>query len=132
MTIPLWCLLGGVILPYVWAAASVPFRNKQLGSLDLEQPRLQAAELTAGGAGAWGAQMNQWEALAVFMAATLAAYMQGVDPGGNWALASLIWLAARVAHGTFYVLGNAVLRVAGFVVGTVMSIWIFDMAILAG
>ena len=46
MTIPLWCLLGGVVLPYVWAGASVPFRNKQLGGLDIAQPRLQAAGLT--------------------------------------------------------------------------------------
>ena len=131
MTIPLWCLLAGATLPYVWAAVSIPFRSKQLGTVDLKQPRLQAAELTEGGAGAWGAQMNQWEALSVFMAATLAAYMQGVDPGGNWALASIIWLIARVAHGVFYVAGIAPLRVAGFVTGTAMSIWIFVMAILA-
>ena len=128
MTIPLWCLLGGVVLPYIWAGVSVPFRNKQLGSLDLAQPRLQAAALTEGGAGAWGAQMNQWEALSVFMAANLAAFMQGVDPAGSWAMASIVWLLARVVHGVFYVMGNAVLRVAGFVGGTAMSIWIFVMA----
>lgn len=131
MTIPLWCLLAGVVLPYIWAGVSVPFRNQQLGGLDLNQPRLQAAGLTAGGAGAWGAQMNQWEAISVYMAATLAAYMQGVDPAGNWATASLIWVAARVLHGVFYVFDQAVLRVAMFVTGTAMSIWIFVMAVLA-
>ena len=66
MTIPLWCLIGGIVLPYLWAGVSVPFRNKELGSLDLVQPRLQALSLTGGGAGAWGAQMNQWEAVTVF------------------------------------------------------------------
>ena len=131
MTIPLWCLLIGVFLPYVWAGASLPFRNKQLGSIDLNQPRLQAAELTEGGAGAWGAQMNQWEAIGVFSAATLAAFMTGVDPTGSWAIASMIWVVARVLHGTFYILGNAPLRVLSFTASLAMSVWIFVMAITA-
>jgi len=128
MTIPLWCLLGGMFLPYIWAGVSVPFRSKQLGTVDLAQPRLQAADLTAGGAGAWGAQMNAWEALAIFMAATLAAFMQGVDPAGSWATASMIWLAARTLHGVFYVMQIAPLRVFCFVTGLAMSLWIFSMA----
>ncbi len=130
MTIPMWCLLGGVVLPYVWAGVSVPFRNKELGGLDLEQPRLQALSLTAGGAGAWGAQMNQWEALTVFMAANLVAFVQGVDPTGAWATASIVWLVARALHGVFYVMEKAVLRVVCFVAGTAMSVWIFVMAAL--
>ena len=132
MTIPLWCLLAGVVLPYVWAGVSVPFRNKQLGALDLAQPRLQAAELTAGGAGAWGAQMNQWEAISVFTAATLMAFMQGVDASGAWATASIIWIIARVLHGLFYVMQQAVLRVASFVVSLAMSVWIIGLAVTAG
>jgi uncharacterized MAPEG superfamily protein len=131
MSVPLWCLFGGVVLPYVWAFASFPFRSRQLGGLDLAQPRLQAQQLTQGGAGAWGAQLNAWEALGVFTAATLAAYMQGLEPGGYWATASLIWLAARVAHGVFYILGVAVLRVLSFALSLAMSIWIFVMAALA-
>jgi len=128
MTIPLWCLLGGVVLPYIWAGASLPFRSKQLGTVDLDQPRLQAAELVGSGAGAWGAQLNGWEALTVFMAVTLMAFMQGVDPTGNWALASMIWLGARVSHGVFYIVGNAMLRVLSFTVGMGMAIWIIVMA----
>lgn len=128
MTIPLWCLFAGVLLPLIWAGASIPFRNKQLGSTDLAQPRLQAAELTAGGAGAWGAQMNAWEALSIYMAATLAAYMQGLDPAGYWATASIIWLVARVLHGVFYIAGIPALRVLSFATGTGMAIWIFVMA----
>ncbi len=131
MTIPLWCLLCGVLLPLIWAGVSVPFRSRQLGKVDLQQPRLQAAELTAGGAGAWGAQMNAWEALSIYMAATLAAFMQSVDPAGTWAIASMIWLAGRVVHGIAYVMELAVLRVVGFVTGAAMCLWIFGMAILA-
>ncbi len=129
MTIPLWCLVGGLVLPYVWAGVSVPFRNKELGSTDLAQPRLQAAGLTGGGAGAWGAQMNQWEAISVFSAATLIAFMQGVDPAGSWATASIVWLVARLLHGVFYVMQMATLRVASFVASLAMSAWIIVMAI---
>ena len=132
MSILLWCLLAGVVLPYVWAGASVPFRNKQLGALDIKQPRLQAADLTEGGAGAWGAQMNQWEAIAVFTAATVAAYIQGVDPTGNWATASIVWVVARTLHGIFYIVQQSTLRVAAFVISLAMSVWIFVLAITAG
>lgn len=131
MTIPLWCLLCGALLPLVWAFASLPLRVKQLGKADLQQPRLQAAQLTAAGAGVWGAQMNAWEALSLYMAATLAAFMQGVDPAGQWATASLIWLAARVLHGVAYTMEIAALRVACFAVGTAMAVWIFVMAAIA-
>jgi len=124
MSIPLWCLVGGMVLPYVWAGLSVPFRNSQLGGLDLDQPRLQALQLVDRGAGAWGAQMNQWEALSIFSAATLIAFMQGLDPAGSWATASLVWLAARILHGAFYIMGNANLRVMAFVTGLAMSVWI--------
>lgn len=131
MTIPLWCLIGGIVLPYIWAGVSVPFRNTELGGLDLVQPRLQALSLTGGGAGAWGAQMNQWEAITVFMVANLAAFMQGLDPTGAWASASIIWLVARTLHGVFYVLEKAALRVASFVIGMAMSVWILVLAITA-
>ncbi len=130
MTIPMWCLVGGVVLPYIWAGASVPFRNAQLGGLDLAQPRLQAASLVEGGAGAWGAQMNQWEALTVFMAANVVAYVQGLDPTGYWATASVIWLVARVGHGICYIVGQAPLRVVAFLVSLAMSVWIVVAAAL--
>ncbi len=128
MTIPLWCLVAGIFLPYLWAGVSVPFRTKQLGTVDLEQPRLQAAELTGGGAGAWGAQMNQWEAIAVFTVVTMLAYIAGVEPAGSWATASMIWLAARVLHGIFYVFGKARWRGVSFLASLGMSIWIVVLA----
>jgi len=129
MAIQLWCLLGGILLPYIWAGASVPFRNKQFGTVDLNEPRVQGEQLSEAGARAWGAQANAWEALAVFAVANLAAMMAGVDPAGNWSLAAMIWVAARVSHGVFYIVGIAPLRVASFVGGFGMSGWIIAMAI---
>ena len=106
----------------------MPFRNKELGGLDLDQPRIQALSLTGGGAGAWGAQMNQWEAMTVFLTVNLVAFMQGVDPAGSWATASLVWLAARALHGLFYVMEKATLRVSCFVAGMAMNVWIVVIA----
>jgi uncharacterized MAPEG superfamily protein len=128
MTVPVWCLIGGIVLPYLWAGVSVPFRNKELGGLDIDQPRVQALSLTGGGAGAWGAQMNQWEAMTVFLTANLVAFMQGADPAGSWAIASLVWLGARTLHGLFYVLEKATPRVVCFVTGMAMNVWILMIA----
>ncbi len=131
MTIPLWCLLVGAVLPYIWAGASLPFRSSQFGSPDLKEPRVQGDQLTGGGARAVGAQMNAWEALIVFSAATLAATTAGVDPEGNWSLAAMIWVAARAGHGCFYIADIAPLRVLAFATGLGMSMWIFVMAVNA-
>ena len=130
MTIQLWCLLAGMILPYVWAFSSVPFRNKQFGSLDLKEPRVQAEKLIDGGARVWGAQSNAWEALAVLAVANLTAMMAGVDPAGNWSVAAIIWVLARSLHGVFYIMNVAPLRVACFATAFGMSGWIVSMAIM--
>lgn len=63
--------------------------------------------------------------------ANLAAFMLGVDPDGVWATAALVWVAARIAHGIAYIVGLPVLRVACFVLGMVMNIWIFTRAFAA-
>lgn len=53
MTTQLWCLLAGMLLPYVWFFSIVPFRIKQFGRPDLYQPRVQAEHLEGAGARAW-------------------------------------------------------------------------------
>ena len=130
MTIQLWCLLTGLMLPYIWAGSSVPFRNRQFGVVDLKEPRVQAELLTDGGARAWGAQSNAWEALAVFTVANLAAFMSGVDPAGNWSIAAMVWAVARIGHGIFYIMDLPPLRVLCFATAFAMSGWIVGMAIM--
>jgi uncharacterized MAPEG superfamily protein len=129
MTIQLYCLLAGLVLPYIWAFGTVPFRTKQFGNFDLNEPRVQADLLKDGGARVWGAQSNAWEALAVFAVANLAATMAGVDPAGNWSTAAMIWVAVRVLHGAFYIMDIPPLRVLAFATGFGMSGWIVFMAI---
>ena len=131
MTTQLICLMIGVILPYVWAGVSVPFRNRQFGALDIKHPRVQGEQLVEQGARVWGAQSNAWEAVIVFAVANLAAFMAGVDPAGPWATAAMIWVVARLSHGIFYTLGISTLRVLSFVTGVFMSLWIFVMALSA-
>ncbi len=129
MAIQLWCLLIGAVLPYIWAGVSVPFRNKQFGFTDIKQPRVQGEALADQGARVWGAQSNAWEALIVFTGANFAAYASGIDPHGYWAIAAPIWVLARILHGVFYTLDIAPLRVAAFVTGLLMSLWIFGLAL---
>jgi uncharacterized MAPEG superfamily protein len=128
MTIQFACLLCGVFLPLIWAGVSVPFRTKQLGSVDLNSPREQATKLVDAGARAVGAQSNAWEALAIFTAANFVAFAAQVDPSGNWSIACLAWVAARVSHGVFYIAGQAVMRVLSFVTAAGMCLWMFYMA----
>lgn len=131
MTTPLWCLMIGVILPYVWATSSLPFRSKQFGAPDLNEPRVQGDQLTGAGARAVGAQMNAWEAVIVFGAANFAAFAAGVGPESNWNLAAIGWVVARAIHGASYIAGVTPLRVLTFVIGMGMSFWIFAMALSA-
>ena len=130
MTTQLSCLLIGMVLPYIWAFSSLPFRTSQFGKPDLNSPRAQADQLVGAGARAVGAQANAWEALILFAAANLGALLGGVDPGGSWALAAMIWAAARVGHGTFYLMGIAPMRILAFAISAGMSFWILAMGLM--
>ena len=131
MTTILICLLLGALIPYALAFSSLPFRSKQFGSPDLNEPRAQGNQLTDAGGRVVAAQANAWEALAVFTVANVAAFMAGVDPAGNWSIAAMVWVVGRIGHGVFYTMGNAPLRVLSFLLGVGTSIWIFVMAITA-
>ena len=130
MTIPLWSLFIGAVLPYVWHFASFPFKAKQFGKLDIDSPRVQGEGLEDAGARVWGAQQNAWEALTIFGVANLAAFMGGVDPEGNWSMAAMIWVVVRSLHGIFYITGIAPARLVCFAAGLGMSFWILLMAVL--
>ena len=129
MTIQIICLLIGAVLPYLWFGVSLRYTKLELGSIGLEAPRQQAAQLTGAGARARDAQHNAWEALILFGAANAAALMAGVEPSGNWSLAAPLWVAARLLHGAFYLAGMALPRGLSFAIGVAMSLWIFGLAL---
>jgi uncharacterized MAPEG superfamily protein len=116
MTTPFWCLLIGIFLPYVLSGTAVYFKAKQFGSVDNNQPRVQAAALTGTGARAYAAQQNAWEALPVFASSVFVAHLVGADAGSS-ATASVVWVAARILHGIFYVADLAPLRSLSFAIG---------------
>ncbi len=130
MTIPLWSLLIGGVLPYVWHFTSLPLKMKQFGDLDINEPRAKNEQLTGSAARAVGAQANAWEALTLFAVANLAAFMAGVDPAGSWSTAAMIWVVARSLHGIIYIAGYGLVRMACFAVGVGMSFWILAMSVM--
>ena len=130
MTIPFWCLLVAIVLPYVLTGVAAYFRNKQFGSIDNNHPRAQAAALKGAGARAWAAQQNAWEALVVFGLAVIVAHLAGADAGKS-SLASVIFVSSRVLHAVFYISNVAPLRSLMFVVGTACCLWLFRLAAVA-
>ncbi len=127
MTTPFWCLLVAVLLPYVWAGVGVYYKRQQFGAIDANHPRAQSAALTDAGARANAAQLNSWEALPVFGAAVLVAHLAGADAGLS-AVASLVFVASRVLHGSFYIRNLAPLRSLSFTVGFGACLWLFGLA----
>jgi len=130
LTTPFWCLLIVAVIPFALAGIGARLRIQQLGSLDAHHPRVQALELRGIAARAYAAQQNAWEALAVFGAAVLVAHLAGADPRQS-ALASSIFVVARLLHGPMYITDRAPLRTAVFVVGLACCVWLFVLAISA-
>ena len=130
MTTVLACLLVAVLMPYVLSGIGGYHKTKQLGQLDNNNPRAQAAQLKGAGARAVAAQQNAWEALAVFTASLAAAFFAGV-PAGSLALPAVIFVAARIAHAVCYLADLASARSLSFFAATAMCIWIFVKALAA-
>ncbi len=127
MTLPLWALIGAVLLPYIISGITAVYRTRQFGSVDVKHPRVQAAKLEGIGARAVGAQANAWEALAVFAPAVILAHVAGAD-AGKAAMAAGIFLAARVLHLIVYLANIAPVRTLCFVVGLGCSLWLYWLA----
>jgi uncharacterized MAPEG superfamily protein len=127
MTVPFWCLLAAVEIPYLLSFTGAAFRNRELGSVDNRNPRLQAQQLTGAGARCYAAQQNAWEALAVFTAAVAVAHLAGADPERS-ATAALVFIVARVLHAVFYLADQDKLRSLVWIVGFGSCIWLFVLA----
>ncbi len=130
MTIQIASLLIGCLIPILWSAALLPYRQRQLGRVDYEQPRLQANQLTGRGAAAWGAQMNAWEALAIFTVANASGFFARLEPEGLWEALCIIWVVARLAHGFCYLYNKVRLRITCFLVSTLSAFGIIVSALL--
>ena len=107
MTIALWCVLAGALLPYLWTAAA-----KRLGRYSLRdnhQPRDFQSRLTGPAARAHAAQLNGFEAFPAFAAAVLVAqYVHAAQARID--LVAIVWVVLRLAHGVLYVADMALWR----------------------
>jgi uncharacterized MAPEG superfamily protein len=130
MTIPLWTLLVAVLLPYVWAGASVGARKEQFGNVDNAHPRLQAAKLEGKGARAVGAHQNAFEALAVYAPAVLVAHVTHANPTHSMILA-IVWVVVRVLHGVLYLANVDKARSMMFAFGMLAAIGQFVISAMA-
>lgn len=105
MTIALWTLLLAVLMPIVCAGIA----KVGPGRYDNRNPRAWQARQEGYRARAYAAQQNSWEALAVYIASLLAAYIGGVSAD---ALATItgIFAVSRVAYLGCYLADLAALR----------------------
>jgi uncharacterized MAPEG superfamily protein len=118
------CLFIITTIPLLLALATIPFRIKQFGRPDLQDPRGQGANLTGIGQRLSYAQANAWEALALFGAALLSAVMMKVD-ASQLHTASYLFVSARILHSVFYVCHLGVLRFLSFLASFMCIAWIF-------
>ena len=130
MTTQIICLSIGCLIPLIWSAAALPYRQRQLGRVDFKQPRVQANLLTDRGASTVGAQMNSWEALILFSVANLCGDFAKLDPLGTWSILSIVWVVARLVHGYFYLYEKVRLRIDSCLVSALSSFAIIVMALL--
>ncbi|MBK7755531.1 MAG: MAPEG family protein [Deltaproteobacteria bacterium] len=105
MTIPFWCLLAAVLLPYVWVPFTAEDRAKAEGGFDNFNPRAQQAKLSGRAARAIAAHKNSFEALAAFAPAVVVNHIVGADATQSAAVA-VAWVVLRVLYGVLY-LSNA-------------------------
>lgn len=118
------------ILPVACAWTAGYFRQKQLGSVDNKEPRIQSQKLTGAGARAVAAQANSWEALAVFSAAILAVFISGVDMQSIATLA-IAFVALRITYIPLYIGNLDKLRSLTYIVGLGICIYFFYLALTA-
>jgi uncharacterized MAPEG superfamily protein len=123
-------LLVVAVIPFVLAGVGARLRIQQLGTLDAHHPRVQALELRGAAARAYASQQNAWEALALFGTAVVIAHLVGANPAQS-AMASTIFVVARILHPVLYIADQAPLRTLAFVVGLGCCVWLFVLAIAA-
>jgi uncharacterized MAPEG superfamily protein len=113
MSTALWILLIAIILPIVCAGI-----GKANGSsrYDNRNPREWFAQQQGRAARANAAQANSWEALAMYTAGLVAAFMGGLE-SSSVALYAVVFLVARIVYIYCYVSDRATPRSLAWSVG---------------
>ncbi|MFK7898618.1 MAG: MAPEG family protein [Myxococcota bacterium] len=121
MTIPFWCVVVVIFIPFILAGIGGAARGKAFGAADNREPRVQAAQLTGGGARIYAAQENAWEAAIMFTAAVLVTHAAGLSAASAapWTTAFVVF---RALHAIFYIQDIDKARSGAFLGGLVCII----------
>lgn len=127
MNIAHLCVLLALAIPYLFVAYAKadPRYMKERGNND---PRAYAATLEGKKRRAYSAQLNGFEAFPAFAAGVLLAEHAGGDQG-MINLLSMVFVAARVAHGLLYIADLATLRSLAWSVGVICVVWLLILSI---
>lgn len=111
------------LFPIILAVSGGYLRYRQSGRFDNHHPRLQQAQLTGMAARVLAAQNNAWEALILYSAVCVLAY---VSPLGihEFDYVAGLFLLSRIAHPVFYLLDMASYRSLVFIVGWLSCLYI--------
>lgn len=127
-TVLLYSIVGAVVMVYV-PYLLVAFARFQLG-YDLSAPRAMFDRLPPYAQRAAWAHQNSFEALSIYAAAALMAYVTGVE--SPWVVPSAIaFLVARLLFSVFYVVDLPYLRSLMFGVSSACSGTLFVLSVLA-
>jgi uncharacterized MAPEG superfamily protein len=122
----LYGIVGAVILtyfPYLFVASG----RFQVG-YDTSAPRAMFDKLPAYAQRATWAHQNCFEALIIFSAAALMAYITGVE--SDWAkISAIAFLVSRLFFSLFYILDLPPLRSLMFVIGSASSFTLFALSL---
>jgi uncharacterized MAPEG superfamily protein len=122
----LYGIVGAVILtyfPYLFVASG----RFQVG-YDTSAPRAMFDKLPAYAQRATWAHQNCFEALIIFSAAALMAYVTGVE--SDWAkISAIAFLVSRLFFSLFYILDLPPLRSLMFVIGSASSFTLFALSL---
>jgi uncharacterized MAPEG superfamily protein len=111
------------LFPIILAVSGGYLRYRQCGRFDNHHPRLQQAELTGMAARVLAAQKNAWEALALYTAMCVLAYVSPIDISA-FSHAAGLFLLSRIAHPVFYLLDMASYRSLVFLVSWLSCLYI--------
>lgn len=130
MTIPFWCVLIVLLIPYILAPLGGYFRVRQLGELDNKHPRQQVTQLEGIGSRAYAAQQNAWEAVPVFGLAVVIAHLAGADPAAS-ATTAVVFVITRILHAIVYLANVDIVRSLVFLISLICVGRLFVLAALA-
>ncbi len=129
MTIPFWCLLIMVLLPYALSSLGGLYRWRQFGNYENKHPREQITQLEGMGSRIYAAQQNTWETLPVFAISVFVAHLSQANAEHS-ALLSILFVALRIAYGVVYIMDLDILRTLIFTLAYGCCLGLFYLAIV--